>query len=285
MKESINILFLGDIVGRPGRFAVKYFLQDLENLINLKPDIVIANAENASHGFGLTEKNYNELLGYGIDLLTSGNHIWDRKDIFNYVDEADKLIRPYNYPEGTPGCGARLYEKDGIKIAVINLLGRVFMDAYESPWNISSEITKFQSETPIVLVDYHAEATAEKIAFSYFLANQGVSAMVGTHTHVQTADNKIIDDSMAYITDVGYCGSERSVIGMDIDSSVYRLSRLLPARFEIPEIDKAIVSGVIINIDTKSGISNSISKFTHTLDLVNLIEQEKLLTAEEGNQT
>ena len=196
MTNLIKILFLGDIVGKPGRRIVAKYLSEiaepslgnccLRNDWNSKEaaqplQFCIANAENASHGFGLTERNYNELVGFGIDALTSGNHIWDKKDIFNYIDAADKLIRPINYPKGVPGVGSRIFKKDDVSIGVINVLGRIFMTPIDSPWEIvEEEIKRIQYETPIVIIDFHAEATAEKISFGYFADRLGVSAVIGT---------------------------------------------------------------------------------------------------------
>lgn len=278
MSEDLNILFLGDIVGRPGRYAVKYFLENVEEILSCKPDLVIANAENASHGFGLTEKNYNDLLSYGVDILTSGNHIWDRKDIFNYIEGTDRLIRPINYPPDTPGRGSLVYQKDGVSYAVINFLGRVFMSAYESPWAISKEeILTLQSQTPIVIADFHAEASAEKVAFGKYLADFGVTAMVGTHTHVQTADESIINQTTAYITDVGACAATNGVIGMDYETSLKRLSTLLPVRYEVADIDKSLICGVIISVDRNTGIAKNITRIQHSIDLKTLLEEGKLL--------
>lgn len=276
MSRTIKILFLGDIVGRPGRFSVKYFLSNVEQFIGYQPDFIIANCENASHGFGLTEKNYNDLIGYGIDVLTSGNHIWDRKEIFVYIDKADKLLRPQNYPYGTPGKGVNIFFKDDYSVGIINLLGRVFMESYESPWEvIKSLILNMQQKTPIVIVDFHAEATAEKIAFGYYLSELGITALIGTHTHVQTADEKIIS-SMAYISDVGYCGATDSVIGMDINTSIKKLTTLLPVKYEIGEIGNATINGITITVDPKTGISSEINRINFNIDLKKLIEEDKL---------
>ena len=201
MQELIKILFFGDIVGKIGRNAVTDYLANNKD----KYDFVIVNAENASHGFGLTQKNYNQLVNAGVDCFTSGNHIWDKKEIFNYIDNADKLVRPLNYPEGTKGEGFRIFDVKKHKICVMNFLGRVFMQPMDSQWKIIEEkIKEIKEITPNIFVDFHAEATAEKICFGRFCANFGVSAFVGTHTHVQTADEKIINNSMAYITDAGF---------------------------------------------------------------------------------
>lgn len=207
MSENniIKIIFFGDIVGKPGRKAVKDFLQTNETFKNY--DFIIANIENASHGFGLTEKNYKEFIEYGINCMTCGNHIWDKKDINNYIDSADNLLRPINYPRGTKGVGSRIFDMGNFKIGVINVLGRVFMNLVDSPWEmVREEIQRIKEITPIVVIDFHAEATAEKICFGRFCSELGVSAFFGTHTHVQTADDSIINN-MGYITDAGFCGA------------------------------------------------------------------------------
>ena len=213
--EKLKILFFGDLVGKPGRFAVRDFLSEnfngIENTLSVQSThstFIIANVENASHGFGLTEKNYNDLCEYGVDCMTSGNHIWDKKEIFNYIDKADKLVRPFNYPANTPGSGSRIFEiGNGIKIGIINLLGRVFMSPVESQWDKAvEEIKRLKEITPVVIVDFHAEATAEKICFGRLCSELGVSAFFGTHTHVQTADEQVMNN-MGYITDAGFCGT------------------------------------------------------------------------------
>lgn len=277
MSDEIKILFLGDIVGRPGRYSVKYFLQNIEDFLGYRPDFIIANCENASHGFGLTEKNYNELIDLGINVLTSGNHIWDRKEIFNYIDRAEYLLRPLNYPAGTQGKGSIISYQSSYSVAVISLLGRIFMEPYDSPWEIvKAEVLKLQSQTPIIIVDFHAEATAEKVAFGYYLSELGVTAILGTHTHVQTADEKLLNNSTAYISDVGFCGAACSVIGMDVTSSVKRLATVLPIRYEIPSIEIGMINGVIISVDKNSGIPNEITRINNTIDLNTLIKENKL---------
>lgn len=248
--KNIKILFFGDLVGRPGRFAVRDFLE--KNKQNY--DFIIANVENASHGFGLTEKNYNELGEYGVQCMTSGNHIWDKKEIFNYINNADKLIRPFNYPANTPGDGSRVFEiTDGIKIAVINVLGRVFMSPVESQWSVvKNEIIRLKEITPIVIVDFHAEATAEKICFGRFCSELGASAFFGTHTHVQTADEQIIND-MGYITDAGFCGSSESVIGMDYNTSLNRFTTVIPERYDVADSNVVQINAVEVEINSTSG--------------------------------
>ena len=250
-NETIKIFFLGDITGRQGRTAVKSFLA------KNKADFVIANIENASHGFGLTKKNYEDLAQNGINCFTSGNHIWDKKDIHEYIDTANNLVRPINYPQGTKGVGVQIFEIKEQKIAVINALGRVFMPPIDSPWQIVTEQIKDLINAGIdsIFIDFHAEATAEKICFSKFLANEFnteeralIKGFFGTHTHVQTADEQIYR-GMAYITDAGFCGTADSVIGMEYSTSLKRLSTSLPERYEIAENDLTQLNGVEVLID------------------------------------
>lgn len=249
VSNSIKIIFFGDIVGKPGRFAVRDFLA--ENKENY--DFVIANVENASHGFGLTEKNYNEFIEYGIEAMTCGNHIWDKKDIYSYIDSANCLIRPMNYPEGTPGVGSRIFEKDGFKIGVINVLGRVFMNLVNPYWNeVAEEIERIKKITPIVVLDFHAEATAEKVCYGKYCSELGLSAMFGTHTHVQTADECIIN-GMAYITDAGFCGASDGVIGMDYNTSLSRFLTAIPERYEVAKGNTSQLNAIEVEVDVESG--------------------------------
>lgn len=258
--KQIKIIFFGDIVGKLGRKAAGDFLLEMRQG-EFPPDFAIANVENASHGFGLTEKNYNELSDYGFNCFTSGNHIWDKKEIFQYINKADKLIRPINYPKKTKGVGSRIFEVGEYKIGVINALGRTFMQPCDSPWDIvKKEIKKIKKITPNVFIDFHAEATAEKICFAKYCSELGASAVVGTHTHVQTADEKIIND-MAYITDAGFCGVSDSVIGMEYKTSLKRLITGLPERFEIPKSKVIEVNAVEILLDAECGKSLGIKRF------------------------
>ena len=252
-QDTLKILFFGDITGRLGRNAVKSFLASKEN----DADFVIANIENASHGFGLTKKNYLDLSASGINCFTSGNHIWDKKDIYEYINESENLVRPINYPIGTPGRGSQIFELNGAKLAVINVLGRVFMPPMDSPWQIVvDEINNLKKQNvEHIFIDFHAEATAEKICFAKYLAkefnneeNSLIKGFLGTHTHVQTADEQIIN-GMAYITDAGFCGAVDSVIGMEYSTSLKRLSTSLPERYEIAESDSAQINGVEVLID------------------------------------
>ena len=280
-NNELKILFLGDITGRQGRNAVKAFLASPEN----NYDFTIANIENASHGFGLTKKNYIDLSESGIDCMTSGNHIWDKKDIYEYIEEADNLIRPINYPEGTPGNGTRIFEVNNEKIAVINVLGRVFMPPIDSPWNIVvDEINNLKnSGVTSIFIDFHAEATAEKICFAKYLANEFnteekalIKGFFGTHTHVQTADEQIIN-GMAYITDAGFCGATDGVIGMEYSTSLKRLSTSLPERYEVAQSNISQVNGVEVLID-----KNKATQVKRINFLVDNNEKEKEVAIDSG---
>jgi metallophosphoesterase (TIGR00282 family) len=256
MDSSITILFLGDVVGKPGRRAVTRYLASEGRP---QADLVIVNAENMAHGFGLTEANIKELLEAGADILTGGNHTFDRKELFGILPNYPNVLRPANYPEGTPGTGFYVHTIGDTKVAVINLLGRVFMDPLRSPFQVADELVeKARQETNIIFVDMHAEATAEKVALGWYLDGK-VSAVVGTHTHIQTADEHILPKGTAYITDAGCCGPINSVIGMAFDAVFRRLVQQLPARFEVAE-GPAAVCGVAITIDRASGQASKIER-------------------------
>ena len=254
--KTIKILFFGDMVGKPGRYAVRDFLSENRE----KYDFVIANVENASHGFGLTEKNYNELISYGVNCMTSGNHIWDKRDIFGFIENADKLIRPFNYPSGTKGVGSRVFDLGDYKIAVINILGKVFINVVDFQWDlVTEEIKRLKEITPIVVVDFHAEATAEKICFGKYCSELGVSAFFGTHTHVQTSDETIINN-MGYITDAGFCGASDGVIGMEYETSLARFVTGIPERYEVADGKSVQVNAVEVEIEPSTGHTVAINR-------------------------
>lgn len=257
-KDIIKIIFFGDIVGKPGRFAVRDFLQ--ENDTFKKYDFIIANVENASHGFGLTEKNYKDFMEYGVHCMTSGNHIWDKKDIYNYIDTADNLLRPINYPKNTRGIGSQIFDMGYFKIGVINVLGRVFMNLVDSQWElVEAEIKRIKEITPIIAIDFHAEATAEKICFGRFCSELGVSAFFGTHTHVQTADESIINN-MGYITDAGFCGASDGVIGMEYKTSLSRFLTCIPERYDVAEGKETQLNAVEVDIEVSTGKALAIKR-------------------------
>jgi len=253
----MKIVFLGDIVGSSGRRAVKELLPEV--LKNYKPDFLLANAENAAGGYGLTEKIAEELFSLGFDLLTTGNHVW-KKEFLPYLQKTEKVLRPANYGPGAPGKGWSILSKGTAKLGIINLEGRIFMRPLENPFLIGKELAeKIRKETPFILVDFHAEATSEKIALGYFL-NGSVSAVLGTHTHVQTSDERILSQGTAYITDVGMCGSLESVIGMKISQALELYVSLVGRKLEVEEHSPLKLEGVFLELNS-SGQALKIERF------------------------
>ena len=247
----VKLLFIGDVIGKPGRQALS---NELHRLVDrYMVDLVIANGENAAGGFGITEETARDLYRCGIHLLTSGNHVWDKKDALDFIKREEMLLRPANYPEGTPGRGSTVITTaGGIKVAVLNLEGRVFMNNLDCPFRVADrEIELLKRETPIIFVDFHAEATSEKAALGWYLDGRA-SAVVGTHTHVQTADERILTGGTAYITDVGMTGSYDSVIGVRKEEAISRFLTQLPAKFEVAKKDIRL-NAVVIEVDAQSG--------------------------------
>jgi metallophosphoesterase (TIGR00282 family) len=232
----MRILFIGDIVGSPGRQIVQDRLADIVSQRRI--DLVIANGENAASGFGITPRLADELLGMGIAVLTGGNHSWDRKEILEYLPHQPRLLRPGNFPEGVPGTGTYVgVAKNGTKYAVLNLQGRVFLTPIDDPFRkADAELAKLPADVAFVFVDMHAETTSEKVAMGWYLDGR-VTALVGTHTHVTTADEHVLPQGTAYITDVGMTGPHGGVIGMDRDGIIKRFLEGLPARFEVASGD------------------------------------------------
>jgi metallophosphoesterase (TIGR00282 family) len=254
----VNVLFIGDIIGKPGRQALS---RELHRLIDrYTVDIVIANGENAAGGFGLTVEVAKELFNQGIHLLTGGNHIWDKKDQVPLILSDPRIIRPANYPGGAPGVGsALLTTPGGVKIGVLNLEGRVYMKNLECPFLIADkEVAWLKKETSVIIVDFHAEATSEKSALGWYLDGH-VSAVVGTHTHVQTADERILPQGTAFLTDAGMTGSFDSVIGMGKEETIHRFLTQLPAKFEVAKKDIRL-NGVVIRVDELNGKAVSIER-------------------------
>ncbi len=261
----MKVFMIGDIVGRTGRRAVRELLPGLIEEYNL--DFVIANGENAAGGFGLTESVMNDLLDYGIDLLTTGNHTWDNKDIYNFIDQTDQVIRPYNYPADVPGEGIKVINKGDYTLAVVNLLGRVYLGNYLCPFrSLDQAVTELDEEVDAIVVDFHAEATAEKEALAWY-GDGKVSAIVGTHTHVQTADQRIFPQGTAYITDLGLTGGVNSILGMNIDEPLERFLTQMPNRFKVASGDSKL-SGLIIEIDSETGQSKNVERIMriHKID-------------------
>ncbi len=253
MKDTVKILYIGDIFGRPGRRIVKERLPELVS--EYAPDLVLANGENAAAGFGITPPLVDELLGLGIAVLTTGNHIWDKKEIFPYLAEhADgPLLRPANYPPQVPGRGLFVGKtRAGLDYAVINLQGRVFMSAIDCPFRTADALLEGIPDTvKIRFVDMHAEATSEKLAMGWYL-NGRVTAMVGTHTHVPTADEMVLPGGTAYITDLGMTGPFESVIGIEKDIAIRKFLSQLPERFEVAKEDVRLC-GVLVEADAQTG--------------------------------
>ena len=245
----MKVLAVGDIVGEAGVRKLKEELPKIKREENI--DFVITNGENSAGGMGITKKIFDSLINAGADVITMGNHTWGKKDIFKFIDDP-KIIRPANYPEGVVGKGYNIYQKDNKKIAVINLIGRVDIAVLsENPFlKAKSIVGQISDKVDIIIVDFHAEATAEKIAMGYYLDGK-ITALFGTHTHVQTADEKILPNGTGYITDIGMTGPKNSVIGMNINASIKRFETTLPERYKIAE-GECMFNGVIFDIDDKT---------------------------------
>lgn len=254
----MKILLVGDIVGRAGR---RVLAEQLNRLIDrYYIDLVVANGENAAAGFGLTAPITRELFDCGVDVLTSGNHIWDKREIYDTLDREPRLLRPANYPGGLPGRGAGVFATAaGLKVAVVNLEGRVFMKNLDCPFRAAETlVAELREQTPIVVVDFHAEATSEKQALGHFLAGQ-VSAVIGTHTHVQTADEKILSGHTGYLTDVGMTGSQDAIIGNEKEPALERFLTQLPVRLEAAKKDP-LLCGVLLTINEETGCCEAIER-------------------------
>lgn len=259
----MNILFVGDVVGRAGRQALA---QTLDRLVDHhQVDLVVVNGENAAAGFGLTADIVREFFELGVNVITTGNHIWDKKEIYDVLDAEPALLRPANYPEGLPGRGAGIYSTNaGIKVGVINLEGRVFMKNLECPFREADRlIEQIRGAAQVILVDFHAEATSEKVALGHYLDGR-VSAIVGTHTHVQTADEYIMPGGTAYITDAGMTGSLDAVIGIRKELAIERFLTQLPVRFEVAKKDP-VLCGVLFVVDEKTGRATGVSRIREDL--------------------
>ena len=254
----MNILFFGDIVGKSGQDALLAHVGSLR--AEFDADLVVANAENVAGGWGITETITRKLLGGGIDVLTMGNHTWAKTEGVEVIDDEPRILRPANYPPGTPGRGYGVYKtKGGAHVGVANLNGRVFMDPLDDPFRAADEfIAKAREHARVLLIDFHAETTSEKAALAYHCAGR-VSAIVGTHTHVPTADERILGGGTAFITDVGMCGPEHSIIGMDIDIVVEKFRTQMPHRFKVAE-GQAILCGVAIDVDEQTGQARAITR-------------------------
>lgn len=259
----IRFLFIGDIVGRPGRDLVRRGVAALRDYHQL--DLVIANAENAAAGFGITRDLGEQILDAGVDVMTSGNHIWDKKEAIDYIGIEPRLLRPLNFPAGVPGNGSYIARTDsGVSVGVVNAMGRVFMLNIDDPFaGVLREVERVKQRARIVFVDFHAEATSEKIAMGWHLDGK-VTAVVGTHTHVQTADDRILPKGTAYLTDVGMTGPHDSIIGVEVEPALSRFLTGMPARFETATGNPRL-NGVIIEADETTGLATDIERISYSL--------------------
>lgn len=259
----MRILFFGDIVGKPGRKGISRILPEL--IARYEIELVGANVENAAGGFGITREVYQQLLEIGLDFMSSGNHIWDKKELAQALNEFDRLVRPANYSEKAPGTGSILLKTNQAPIAVLNLAGRVFMEPAENPFLVVDQILQeIPQEIKIILVDFHAEATSEKVAMGLYLDGR-VSAVLGTHTHIQTADERILPKGTAYITDTGMCGPRDSVIGIRYDQVLEKFITGIPHRFEVAS-GPILINAVVLDLDPKTGKANSIERINRILE-------------------
>jgi 2',3'-cyclic-nucleotide 2'-phosphodiesterase len=265
----MKILFIGDIVGKPGRELIRKGVQPLVRRFDI--DLVIANAENSAAGFGLTKDVGDTLLECGVDVMTSGNHIWDKKEVIPYITSEPRLLRPANYPAGVPGRGSYVAQTgDGRAVGVINVMGRVFMLNIDDPFAVVlREIEALRHRTRVIIVDFHAEATSEKIAMGWHLDGKA-TLVVGTHTHVQTADERILPNGTAYLTDAGMTGPHDSIIGMEKEPSLARFLNAMPSKFE-PATGNPRLNGVIVEADDKTGRAIAVTRISYSeRDLVAL---------------
>lgn len=257
----MKVLVIGDVMGKAGRNSLKEFLEKKKNHY----DFIIVNGENAAGGFGITKKIAEEFFTWGADVITSGNHIWDKKEVYEYLDEENRLLRPLNYPKGVPGHGYVIVtNKKGEKFGVVNIQGRVFMPEVDSPFDRIEEVLEdIRKETKNIIVDFHAEASSEKVAMGYYLDGR-VSLVYGTHTHIQTADNRILPKGTAYLTDVGMTGAHDSIIGMSVETVLPKFLNSLPSRFEVATGEPRI-NGLELEIDS-SGLAVSIERINVSIE-------------------
>lgn len=253
----MRLLFIGDIVGKVGREAITTYLSRLKQ--TYRPTATIVNAENAAHGKGLTEKIYKDLLREGVDFMTMGNHTYGQRQIYDFIDSANRMVRPANFPEEAPGVGMRFIQINEIKLAIINLQGRAFMQDIDDPFKKADElINEAKKETDYIFVDFHAETTSEKNAMGWYLDGRA-SAVVGTHTHIQTSDERILPGGTGYITDVGMTGFYDGILGINRHEVITRFITSLPQRHVVPDEGRSVLSGVIIDIN-KEGRTTHIER-------------------------
>ena len=274
----MRLLFIGDIVGRPGRDLVSRGLAALVDYH--RADLVIANVENAAAGTGITREIGDQLLEWGVDVMTSGNHIWAKREAIDYIGTEPRLLRPANYPAGVPGNGSYLARTaDGRSVGVINVMGRVFMASIDDPFAVVlHEVDRLRQAARVIFVDFHAEATSEKVAMGWHLDGK-VTAVVGSHTHVQTADERILPKGTAYLTDVGMTGPHDSVIGVEIAPALGRFLNAMPAKFETATGNPRL-NAVLVEADDRTGLAVDIERLSYSLDeLLDLVGPPNLQSA------
>jgi metallophosphoesterase (TIGR00282 family) len=259
----VKILFIGDIVGEPGRRAVSEVLPRLRRVH--EPELIIANGENSAGGSGITPKIAEELFACGVDIITSGDHLWDQKEVIGLLQNESRFLRPLNYPQGTPGQGSIVYQASNRPpVGIINLQGVTFMANLDNPFiRVRAEVERLRQKTSVIFIDFHAEATSEKIALTRMLDGQ-VSAVIGTHTHVQTADEQIFPGGTAYLSDAGFTGPHESVIGREIEPVVKRFLTLQPQRFAVAT-GNIKLQGALVEIEAHSGRATRIERVSETI--------------------
>ncbi len=258
----MRLVFFGDVVGKPGRRGVARVLSTLGAV-----DFVVANGENSAGGVGIDPGSARELLAAGVDVLTSGNHVWAKREIIEYMTDSNVVLRPANFAPTTPGWGYTVKtSRTGVPIAVVNLIGRVFMNTYDCPFRAADAVLEnVGSRAKVIFVDMHAEATSEKVAMGWYLDGR-VSAVVGSHTHVQTADERVLPKGTAYLTDAGMCGPRESTIGVKRDQVLRRFLTQMPGRFEVAD-GPTIVQGVCVDVDAETGRALQIQRFQEVVEL------------------
>lgn len=278
----MRLLFIGDIVGKPGRELVRQGLRALVAMHDV--DLVIANAENAAGGFGITREIGDELLDRGVDVMTSGNHIWDKKEALEYIGAEPRLLRPANFPSGAPGRGSYLARaRDGQGVGVVNVMGRIYMAPLDDPFAVVlKEIEALRARARVIFVDFHAEATSEKLAMGWHLDGR-VTAVVGTHTHVQTADEQVLPQGTAYITDVGMTGPHDGIIGVERQAALSRFLTGMPSRFDTAT-GNARLHGVVVDADETTGRARGIERVSLSKDEIATLATEARSVAGERDR-
>ena len=254
----VKILFIGDIVGSPGREMLTDYLPKLKE--KYRPQITVVNGENAAAGKGITEKIYKQFLNLGVQVITMGNHTWNKREVIDFIDEAPYLIRPANFPDTNPGKGIVYVKYNNQEIAIMNLQGRTFLDPHDDPFKKVDElIAEAQQRTNLIFIDFHAEATSEKQAFGWYVDGR-VSAVIGTHTHTQTADERILPNGTAYLTDAGMTGPYDGILGVEREAVIKRFTTNMPVRFDVDKTGRNQLSGCLIHLDPTTGKAKKIER-------------------------